>query len=107
MENSNNTNGQITELETRLEGKIEDIRTAIVQLTKKMATAFEIVDKNFESLESRINVIDGKIDQLAQNSSKEFESVGDKLTDLKNEVTKIQKVSNYSEEYANLLKISK
>lgn len=90
-----------------LEDKIEAVRKAVVDMNKVMMESFKIADKNFAAIEAKINTIDEKIDTLARNSSKEFATVGGKIDQLKTEVIKIQKVSNYPEHYENMLKISK
>lgn len=63
--------------------------------------------KSFKTTDSNFEILNQKLDNLRDISTTEFKGVGEKLGEIKNELNKIQKVSNYSEEYENLLSIVK
>jgi len=97
-----------------LEGKMESLTSVVVDLSKTLLDAIKKTDENFgilekrlETIECKMQVIENKIDHLDQSSSSEFRTVGGKIDHLHEEVQKIQKISNYSEQYENLLKISR
>jgi predicted nucleic acid-binding Zn-ribbon protein len=96
-------NDKLKELETN----IEAIRSAVVSSHKAIMESFKIVDNNFAAIKDKIKVIDDKIDALAHSASKDFETVHGNLRDIKDELDKIEKVSKYSDEYANMLKITR
>lgn len=75
-----------------LELKIDTLIELAVSISKAQAGAGESIDSNF-------NILNDKIDALAKMANREF-------GDIKFELTKIQKVSGYSKEYENLLKVS-
>lgn len=75
-----------------LEGKIDALIGLMLSISKRQVEAGKSIDSNF-------TVLNDKIDSLAKMSSKEF-------GDIKVELTKIQEVSGYSQEYENLLKVS-
>lgn len=98
----------------RIEAKFESLDTQFKDAVKLLLyvhdtqkESLDKADKNFETLESRLKLLEDKVDSLSNNSSAGFQDVGGKIQELKVEVMKIQKVSNYSEEYENLLKISR
>ncbi len=97
-----------------LESQMNDVKPALVALHKilheaiqKIDSNFELLDNRLENMENRLGKIENRLGGLEKTSSEEFESVGGKLDQLHVEVQKIQKVSNYSEEYENLLRISR
>lgn len=87
---------RLTALETKLDSLISNFLTHSQHSVK----SFKTTDGNFE-------IINAKVDELIKSSNAEFEGVGEKLGEIKHELVKIQKVSNYSEEYENLLNIVK
>ncbi len=87
--------------------KTEDLRRVVIGISKSMSDSFKIIDLNFEGLAKRMDVVEQKIDSLTDHAEAQFGSVGEKLDELKVEVIKIQKVSGYSEQYENLLSISR
>lgn len=87
--------------------QIETLRKVILDMNKSMISSFHTIDTNFSAIELKLELLEKKIDSLTDTSSKEFEMVGGKLTEVKDELMKIQKVSNYSEEFENLLKVSR
>lgn len=100
------------------ESQHEELRKVVIGLSKNMADSFKIIDQNFEALVKRMDIVEHKIDKLAEHAAEQFGSVdgkineiggilSDKLDELKVEVIKIQKVSGYSEQYENLLSISR
>ncbi|WP_188051724.1 hypothetical protein [Flavobacterium sp. GP15] len=91
------------ELETRLtalESKLDSLISSFLTHSQHSVKSFKATDNNFE-------IINEKVDALINNSNDEFKGVGEKLGEIKHELIKIQKVSNYSEEYENLLSIAK
>lgn len=91
------------EIENRLknlESKLDSLIGSFLNHSKHSVKSFKATDDNFE-------IINQKVDELIINSNKEFIGVGEKLGEIKHELIKIQKVSNYSEEYENLLSIAK
>jgi DNA anti-recombination protein RmuC len=93
-------------MEPSLESKIEAVTKVVLDLIKTLHEAVSKIDANFEILEKRLDTIEAKIDNLETASYSEFKNVGGKLDELHVEAKKIQKVSNYTEQYENLLKIS-
>lgn len=83
-----------------LEEIVKNLRDTLMNAHKHTVASFKTVDENFE-------IVNTKIDTLVASSEKGFDDVGGKIDDLQVEVKKIQKVSNYPEEYENLLKISR
>lgn len=84
----------------KMESKLDALIKSFLGFSNHAVDSFKTTDENFELLQQ-------KVDALSNDASTEFDKVGEKLSELKVEVLKIQKVSNYSEEYENLLKISK
>lgn len=84
---------------------LENVRKALVDLNKSYIETSKIIDDNFESIDKRLVVIEESVKNLNDNSQNSFNTVGKKIDELKQEVHKIQKVSNYTEEYENLMKI--
>lgn len=76
-----------------IEVALENLRKVVVSMHKHMFESFERIDQNFEIL--RKTATDG------------FHNVDGQLGEIKTEIQKIQKVSNYPEEYENLLKVSR
>lgn len=90
-------------LETRfsgLEAKLDSLISSFISHSQHTMKSFKATDENFE-------IINQKVDELILSSNSEFKGVGKKLGEIKNELNKIQKVSNYTEEFENLLKIVK
>ena len=90
-----------------MDNSIEDIRKAVLDLNKNMVEGFKVIDNNFETIEKRLDSIESNIAKLTTESTKGFDNVGDQITELKGEVVKIQKISGYSDQYENLLKIAR
>ncbi len=90
-----------------MDATIEDVRKAVLDLSKELVEGFRITNTNFEAIGKRLDLIENKINNLSDSSAKEFNTVGGKLSELKEEVIKIQKISGYTEQYQNLLKIAR
>jgi DNA repair exonuclease SbcCD ATPase subunit len=86
---------------------LEFIRKGIINLNKTQVEAYKKIDDNFDSIDKRLATLEESISKLTEDSESSFTTVGKKIDELKYEVHKIQKVSNYSEEYENLMKIVK
>jgi len=96
-------------LETRiksLEDLVNDIRGLVLTIGKHSVESFKTVDSNFENLKQQVEILDNRVQTLQTAAKDGFNGVEDKIDDLKTEVMKIEKVSNYSEEYNNLLRIA-
>lgn len=89
-----------------LKNQISDLKSLVITVLKKSVETSELIDSNFEVLSERIDAIDEKIEGLVKHAGQEFSAVGGKLDTIHHELKKIEKVSRYSEEYQNLLKIS-
>ena len=101
------------------EERLNGLEVAVAAIATALTNGFQTLDKNFESIETRIDAMDKKIDgvenrlhtlekkvdELAKQSDVSFTSVDGKLDHLTAEVAKIDKVSGYAEEYQNLLDI--
>ncbi len=85
---------------------VKALRDFVIIYAKHNAESFIAIDDNFEIVNEKVDAVNKKVDKLIAESSKSFSSVGNQLDDLQTEVKKIQKVSNYSEEYDNLLRLS-
>ncbi len=107
----------------------ESLRRVLIQVVANSAEVSKKIDDNFEYVNDKIETVNQKIDALAQASHHGLNEVGGKLNDLKDEVggnindlkvevggkleeihtdlRKIEKVSNYTAEYENLLRISR
>lgn len=79
-----------------LEEKINAISSTLLDFQKHSVASFNQIDQNFDAIKAILN-----------SHSNDLTDVDGKLTEIKEEVMKIQKVSNYHEEYENLLKIVK
>ena len=104
-----------------METNIEELRKAIVELNTHVVKGFKIIDSNFEAIDvrfgnmdkklsnmdSRLGNIESNLSHLSDSSAKEFGNVGGQLSELKEEVIKIQKISGYSDQFENLLRITK
>jgi len=97
---SENSNNSIEERISKLEQKLDAFFELFISHAKHSIETREVVDKNFDVLDKKIETIKQKISALHQDTSDGFGEV-------KEELVKIQKVSNYQEEYENLLKIAK
>jgi archaellum component FlaC len=85
---------------TTLESKLDGLIRAFIDHSQHSMKSFKTTDENFE-------IINKKVDELIINSNSEFKGVGKQLGDIKNEIVKIQTVSNHTQEYENLLTIAK
>lgn len=83
-----------------LETKLDSLISSFISHSQHSIKSFRATDENFE-------IINQKVDLLITSSNNEFQGVGKKLVEIKQELSKIQKVSNYTEEFENLLKIAK
>lgn len=82
-----------------LMNKINNLTEVVIDILKKTKETSETIDSNFE-------ILNTKIDLLSKDTDKQLDNVGGKLDNIQSELKKIEKVSRYSEEYHNLLKIS-
>jgi chromosome segregation ATPase len=99
----NSLEARLDSLEARLdslESKLDSLISSFLSHSQHSIKSFKATDQNFE-------IINTKVDNLINHSSTEFKGVGEKLGEIKHELVKIQKVSNYSQEYENLLHIAK
>lgn len=90
---------------SRLEEKLNALIKLFVSHMNDSNDSSKRIDNNFKLVESQITIVSSKIDKLSSKSTKRFDEVGNKLGEIKEELQKIEKVSNYPEEYQNLLKI--
>jgi len=90
-----------------MDDKLDALIKAFLGFSNHAVESFKTTDANFGVLEQKVDALSVDVAALSSDSSSEFGKVGKQLSELKVEVLKIQKVSNYSEEYENLLKISK
>lgn len=86
---------------------VGSLRETILTMSKHSVQSFNTIDQNFDIFNENFEGVNTKLDKLVKDAADGFETVGGQLDGLHEEVKKIQKVSNYSEEYENLLKISK
>ena len=94
---------KLSSLEARfdnLEAKLDSLISSFISHSQHTMKSFKATDENFE-------IINQKVDELISSSNNEFKGVGKKLVEIKHELNKIQKVSNYTEDFENLLKIVK
>ena len=89
-----------------LEQQVEGLKSLVLTVLKKTIQTSHTLDSNFEILKEQIADIEKKIDQLAADTGQDLTSVDGKLDDIHSELKKIEKVSRYTEEFENLLKIS-
>jgi len=89
----------------RLEEKLDALIKLFVSHMSDSNDSNKRIDKNFELVEGQIKRVSEKLDKLINTSSEQFDKVGNRLGEIKEELQKIEKVSNYPEEYENLLKI--
>jgi archaellum component FlaC len=87
---------QIEQRISDLDETLKSVTAILISFQKHSSESFNKIDENFEVIKNVLN-----------NHSTNFNEVGGKLNELKDEVIKIQKVSNYQKEYENLLKIAK
>lgn len=90
-----------------LEDLVNNLRELVLTVSKHNIHSFNTVDSNFENLKQQVEILDGRVQTLQKAAKDGFNGVGEQIDDLKSEVMKIEKVSNYTEEYKNLLSITK
>jgi predicted nuclease with TOPRIM domain len=103
------------DLLNKIQSDVQKDKENITNITKflileaaKSASAFKKIDSNFESINQRLDAITTEVVLLKKTASETLggvDHVSGKIDLLTQEVQKIQKVSNYSEEYDNLLKL--
>lgn len=101
---------RLTALETKLDSLISSFITHSQHSVKSFKATddnFEIINEKVETINSKVETINAKVDCLMKDSNKEFSVVGEQLGEIKQELIKLQKVSNYTQEYENLLTIAK
>ena len=94
-------------MEIEVKELLESIRKGLINLSKTQVEAYKKIDENFDSIDQRLSGLEESLSKLTEDSESSFNTVGKKIDELKHEVHKIQKVSNYTEEYENLMKIVK
>jgi uncharacterized phage infection (PIP) family protein YhgE len=97
-----------------LEKNHNDLRVALLTAHKHSVASFGKIDSNFQNVTTGIDSIDAKVEILTKAHKEGLDGVehglnnlGTKVDELKGEVMKIEKVSNYTDEYENLLRIAK
>lgn len=83
-----------------LEAQLKLVKELILSSINHNIDSFKKADANFE-------LLNAKIDELAKSANVQFGQVGGKLDGIQKEIEKIQKVSNYTDEYENLLRVTK
>lgn len=100
-----NLNKKIDEKFDSIDRRFSSLYMNQIEAYKKIDDNFESMDKRLHSMDKRLSSLEVNVSRLSENSESSFSTVGRKIDELKYEVHKIQKVSNYSEEYENLMKI--
>ena len=90
-----------------LEQQVKSLRSLVLTVLEKTIDTSHTLDRNFEVLKSQIADIEVKLDKLPIDTGQDLTSVDGKLDDIHSELKKIEKVSRYTEEFENLLKISR
>lgn len=89
----------------QLNARFDSLTVALENLKRFTIDAHSHSVNSFKVVNGRINILDIKLGSLAKNSDKNFDDVKGKLEKIQKEIGKIDKVSRYSEEYENLLKV--
>lgn len=90
-----------------MEDKIDNLVKLVLDINDNVIEATKKIDDNFEILDQKIDRIQKQVDGLHVQSTNGFESVNSSLSDVQQELKKIQKVSNYDDIYKNLLNVVK
>lgn len=86
--------------------KLDNLHEQMVAGFKLVDTNFELVSKEFRLVHSQLSHLNKKVDILRGDTNVGFEDVGIKLGNIHNEISKIGKVTNYSDYFNNLNSIN-
>lgn len=103
--NEETTTTRLDTLESALKHLIENTRSvhsAISDGLNKANGNFDKITTHLGKIDAELKVLSAKIDQLDGSTALGLDNVNVTLEDLKVEVSKINEVTRYTEEYANL-----
>lgn len=83
-------------------GEITDLKELLASGFKKVESNFDSVKTQVDSLNGSLRILNAKVDSLKGSTDEGFGSVGLKLENLTEEISKISEVTRYSQEYDNL-----
>lgn len=91
------------------EKKIDVLSAEIIALRESVSAGFVKANNNFNviavklaALERQVNELNFKVDKLDTTTSVGFGEVGTKIESLTDEISKINAVTNYDDQYNNL-----
>lgn len=84
-----------------IESNITELGKEIKEIKDLIAAGYKSANNNFESLNKELAILHKKIDSLKGDTGKGFDSVGVQLETLTNEISKIDSVTRYGEEFKN------
>ncbi len=90
----------------KLEEQVTSLRSLVLTVLKKTIETAHTLDSNFEVLKGRMEDLENQIERVAVSTGQDLTKVDGKLDDIHSELKKIEKVSRYTEEFENLLKIT-
>lgn len=99
---------RLKDLEQLLSDSIADnreIRSSISAGFEKIDKNFTVIDKHFAIINEKVAGLDKKIDTFSGQTDKNLDTVNFHLVSIKEEITKINKVTGYEEEHNNLLRM--
>ena len=85
-----------------LEKNFSGLNQELKEIKYLLSTSFKKVDTNFASIKKEIDTLHKKVDILIINTSDGLDNVGVKIENLADEITKINKVTNYESINKNL-----
>jgi hypothetical protein len=83
-------------------GDLKVVKDAIAAGFTKVDTNFAVVGREIKHLHHQVDILNKKVDSLKGDTHEGFEDVGLKLENLTEEISKIGKVTHYSEYFENL-----
>lgn len=87
--------------------EFNSLKNLVLSLLDETIKTSKTLDSNFEILKDRLAKIEAKVDKLSNTTGEEFENVDGKLDNIQIELSKIEKVSRYTEGFEDLLNLSR
>lgn len=85
-----------------LENNFASLSHELKEIKELLSTSFTKVDANFASVKKELDTLHLKVDLLKVKTSDGLEDVGVKIVNLTDEISKINKVTNYEGMIKNL-----
>jgi hypothetical protein len=85
-----------------LEEKVTNLSSLVVSLGGQLSDSLPKIDSNFGLVIKRLEAIEIRIDALEKSSTKEFKQVGGSLSEIKEEIQKINLTTGYADQFENM-----